>query len=274
MSSEKNVFAALWKFKGFRVFVISFISLIVLSGLTIFVMANVLSKDNINNPKIDHLHFRMQYVYHGEKVNLADAKYQQPYEKNQCGAAITESPIHLHDDVDQIVHIHWRNITGGQVLKYYGVNKIGGLDNIMGFRFDKLKNKPPEFSTVTAFKNPLPKPENDDKLFVYSGDKGDFKKREVSDWLSQTVETFFGQKSQLSGATGPNLLGGIEVKAETSDTNVSSDSKSAPTEEELKAINNFIGNVVIFVQKEEPADDQVNERFNNLQPLPLSSCGG
>jgi hypothetical protein len=275
MQSNQNIFAALWKFKGFRIFMVVLTSLIILAGATWFVFAKVLSTDTIDYPKVDHLHFRMQYIYHGNEVSLADPKYQVPYEKNQCTGGITDAPIHLHDNVDQIVHVHWQGLTGGQVLKYYGVNYIGGLDSILGYRFDELKNNPPQFVSVPVFTNSLPKPESGDQLYVYSGDKDNFTKRSTDDWLHQTLETFFGQKSLLStGDLNQNILGGVLVNAATTDTTTTTSTTAQPTEEELKQINNFIGNVVIFVQKDEPTNDQVKQRFDNLVPLPLSTCGG
>lgn len=52
------------------------------------------------------------------------------------------------------------------------------------------------------------------------------------------------------------------------------DEGSTKTEEELTRINNLVGNVVIFVQQNQPTKEQIQERFNNLVPLHESTCGG
>ena len=49
---------------------------------------------------------------------------------------------------------------------------------------------------------------------------------------------------------------------------------SDKSEDELKRINNLIGNVVIFAQDTEPTSEQITERFSNLVPLHDSTCGG
>jgi len=49
---------------------------------------------------------------------------------------------------------------------------------------------------------------------------------------------------------------------------------SGKSEEELKKINNLLGNVVIFVQPNEPTSEQVKAKFDKLIPLGDSVCGG
>lgn len=45
-------------------------------------------------------------------------------------------------------------------------------------------------------------------------------------------------------------------------------------EQKLTRINNLVGNVVIFAQKDKPTDQQIKDRFNKLEPLSDSTCGG
>jgi hypothetical protein len=44
--------------------------------------------------------------------------------------------------------------------------------------------------------------------------------------------------------------------------------------EKRERINNLIGSVVIFVQKDKPSEQQVMDRFNKLEPLSDSVCAG
>jgi hypothetical protein len=46
------------------------------------------------------------------------------------------------------------------------------------------------------------------------------------------------------------------------------------TQEELKRLNNVIGNVVIFVQKDKPTDQQIKAKFDHLIPVSESACAG
>ncbi len=253
------------------------------------------SQDNISFPAKDHSHFRLQYVYHGTMENFADTKYQTPYDKGQCDASLSKEPIHLHDNKNQIVHLHWARITGGQFLKNYGLNLVGGQDDKLGYGLYELTKF--KVTALPIFGKVLPQPESNDRLWVYSGDKDNFKVRAIGDFKSDTLEKFFGAESQVRkdeekygdkiswfGSIEVSAHGGIvdgheEVKVVSlpSFTN-SSSSNSAETkpktEEELKAINNLLGNVVIFVQSSEPRQDQIKKQFDMLEPLSPSTCGG
>jgi hypothetical protein len=45
-------------------------------------------------------------------------------------------------------------------------------------------------------------------------------------------------------------------------------------EEHLAQLNDVVGNVVIFAQKDKPTDQQVKDRFTHLIALPESACAG
>ena len=276
------------------------------------------------NPKTDHYHFRMQYVFRGQAENFSTPRYQVEYIKDVCKGDLTESPIHFHDNKDQIVHIHWQGITGGDVLKFYGLNKVGGLDGYMGLKLDKLFQFPPTITALPIHGQSLPKASEEDKYFVYIGDKDKFEKKDFNQFLSQNLEEFFGknsilrlqreelEKEEKKSSFILNPLGSVQtlahsgqehatvteaqqheisvrkaelekkaieernnlVKSVTNDNAATKTKTSAKTEEELKKINNLIGNIVIFVQPNEPTSEQIQARFNNLEPLSLSVCGG
>src|SRR5688572_770968 len=74
------------------------------------------SPEAIRKPKFEHYHFRMQILVNGKAEDFGSSAYQESYSKDQCTVALTEHPIHFHDNKDQFVHIHWDNMTGGLVM--------------------------------------------------------------------------------------------------------------------------------------------------------------
>jgi hypothetical protein len=313
--------------------IIAIFLILVIFLIAIYSGLRFITPDRFAYPKQDHFHFRLQYIYRGDAENFGTAKYQVDYLKDVCNGELTESPIHFHDNKNQIVHLHWQGITGGDVLKFYGLNKTGGFDDLMGFKMDKLFSWPPKISKIPVYSRLLPKAINDDKYFVYIGEKEKYQKKDFNDFVNKSLESFLGQDSKLrkqkeevealEKKTGfnfnnkVNLFEGVKVQAHegeehatlteaeqhekdvkklkeeqvlidkknnfalqsttsTSQSQVSETKKIDPqkTDEELKEINNLIGNVIIFVQPNEPTNEQINERFNQLEPLGLSACGG
>jgi hypothetical protein len=253
-----------------------------------------LSQDNISYPAKDHAHFRMQYIYRGKAENFADTKYQTPYEKGLCDANLSKEPMHLHDNKDQVVHLHWAKVTGGQILKNYGLNLIGGQDDKLGYQLYELTKF--NVTPIPIFGKALPQPESNDKLWIYSGEKDNFKTRSIEEFKNQDMETFFGTVSQErldqekygekisffkpvkvsahgeSSEHAKELV--VNSTAQNGETGSPLQNNQNKTEEELKEINNLLGNVVIFVQATEPTQDQVKRQFDVLEPLSLSTCGG
>jgi hypothetical protein len=311
-------------FKAIRILML----LLVLTGIILGGLYLATPK-RFSQPTFEHLHFRMQYIYRGQAENFGSPRYQVDYLKDVCDGTLPESPVHFHDNKDQIVHIHWTSMTGGDVLKFYGLNKIGGLDSHMGLKFDQVFNFPPKLTPIPIHSQSLPKPSGEDKFFVYIGDKDSYRSKPLDNFLSQDLETFFGKNSQIredieksqkkttinqtdtykthiksvtdylslnakahSGVEHSNpteaqkheqdLIKAAKEQEAISNLNnsivQSNSSSSSPTlpksEKELTEINNLIGNVVIFVQPTEPSDVQIKARFNNLEPLGLSACGG
>jgi hypothetical protein len=235
---------------------------------------------NIRNPGFEHLHFRMQLMVNGKAENFAGKQYQQGYAADNCNAALTLNPIHFHDNKDQFVHIHWANITGGQVLKYYGWNEIGGTDGLMGYRFDTF----PNLVAVPIHGPALPKLPKDAKFYVYTGDQNSYKQRDYQDFLHTDLETFFNKQSTIQQKDSLSLLDKLFPKASAQDmtgmegmdmTDTTKQVQSVThTQDELKRLNNVIGSVVIFVQKDKPTDQQIKAKFDNLLPVSESACAG
>lgn len=248
-------------------------------GLVGYVYA--VSPSVVREPKLEHYHFRMQVLINGKAEDFGTQKYQTGYAKDQCNANLPEQPIHFHDNKDQFTHIHWEGMTGGMVMKYYGWNMIGGLDNALGYKLDDLQ----DIQKVTTHGDYLPAIPKDAKLYIYSGNEKGYKERSLEDWKTQDLEKFFQttsnspahelnqQKTSLMDMITPTAAahGTEDHSAPTAST---SPSTIETAEDELTRINNLIGNIVIFAQEDKPTDSQIKERFNNLEPLTDSTCGG
>jgi hypothetical protein len=220
---------------------------------------------NIRQPLFEHYHFRLSLNVDGKQVDFASAAFQEGYSKDNCNALLTTHPIHMHDSKNNFVHIHWEGITGGQVLKYYGWNFISGPDNSLGYRFDQL----PEVQSVPIHGNVLPARPAGSQYYVYTGNADTYKQRSFEDFTSQDLEKFFNKTSnspahQLNQQKRSALLDKLVPKA----------SAEGESQEQLTQINNLIGDVVIFVQKDQPSASQIRDRFDHLAPLSTSTCGG
>lgn len=233
----------------------------------------------IRNSKPEHYHFRMQVLVDGQAESFAGSKYQQDYNKDQCSADLPEQPIHVHDDKDQFTHIHWEGMTGGMVMKYYGWNYIGGMSDTLGYNLDDLG----DIKKVKTHGNYLPQLPDDAKFYVYTGDEKSYKARDFNDWKNQDLEEFFGVTSNSpaheinkNGGEQANLIDTLfpTVYADGAATHNDAANGSESEEEKLTRINNLLGNVVIFAQKDAPTDEQIKARFSNLEPLSDSTCGG
>lgn len=232
----------------------------------------------IRNPKFQHYHFRMQVLIDGKAENFGEEKYQTGYAKDNCNAALTVQPIHFHDNKDQMVHIHWDGMTGGMVLKYYGWNYIGGMRGALGYKLDNLG----DIQKVTTHGDVLPAVSKGNNFYVYTGDENGYQERSFDKFLHQDLESFFGVRSNLppEGEQQTTWLDNLFPKAyahgsESHGNAPHAEGDEPETEtEKLTRINNLLGNVVIFVQKDKPTDAQVKERFAKLEPLSDSVCGG
>ena len=264
---------------GPKVRVVFWIVLTLVSLLVAYVIyIYAASPGVVRQPKLEHYHFRMQILVDGKAENFADEKYQTGYAKDQCNANLPEQPIHFHDSKDQFTHIHWEGMTGGMVLKYYGWDFIGGLNDALGYKLDDLS----DIQKVTTHGDYLPKVANHTNYYIYTGDEGAYKERSFEDFKRLDLEEFFGKTSNMpvhemnkNGET--SFLDSLFPTAYahgSEDHGVPSSPKSESEDEKLTRINNLIGNVVIFAQKDKPSDQQIKERFSNLAPLTDSTCGG
>lgn len=226
---------------------------------------------HIRRPAFEHYHFRTQIVVDGNAVDFSKREFQEENKPAACSTAVTSTPIHFHDEMDQMTHVHWKGMTGGEFLKYYGWNFIGGTDNSLGYRYDKgLLPR-----SVGIYGNALPARSPSAKFYVYIGEKDNYQQKTWNDFLKQDLELFFGKKSLLGQAKAPGfgIAHWLFPKA-SAHGGIQDEHSSNKSEEELKRINNLLGNVVIFAQEQEPTKEQIQARFDNLVPLGESTCGG
>lgn len=243
--------------------------LLIAGGIYGYVYAS--TPAHIRKPTFQHYHFRTQILVDGKAVDFSKDEFQKDTgTSTTCSAAVGSAPIDFHDKMDQLTHVHWNEMTGGEFLKDFGWNYIGGSDDVLGRRYDDgLKPSP-----VKIYGKLLPTAPEKSNFYVYTGDKEDYQQKNWNDFLSQDLESFFGKKSNIghSDEVSFNVSDWLFPKA-YAHGEVMDEHDSSKSEEELTRINNLVGNVVIFAQKDEPSKEQVQERFNNLVPLHESSCG-
>lgn len=246
------------------------VGLIVLAG-GFYGLVYASTPAHIRQPTNQHYHFRTQIAVDGNAVNFSKNEFQEKYDATKCSAEIGSVPIDFHDNIDQLTHVHWNGITGGEFLKYYGWNYIGGNDDVLGQRYDTGIMPSP----VKTYGNLLPKVSKTDNFYVYTGDKNNYQQKNWNDLLAQDLETFFNQKSNVghNDEVSFNVLDWLFPKA-YAHGEVMDEHSTGKSTKELELINNLIGNVVIFVQPDRPTDAQVKAKFDNLVPLHESTCGG
>lgn len=227
---------------------------------------------HLRAPQFEHSHLRTQILVDGEPVDFAQKEFQTAYDASSCSAELTGQPVDFHDKDNQMAHIHWRNISGGEFLKFYGWNMTGGEDGSLGRRYDQGVLKPYKIATAGNLLPPLPDNVN---FYVYTGDENSHQQRDWNEFLSQDFETFFGKKSQLNTEKSAlsRILDLFNAKAYAHGNETHTEEETMD-KDQLERINNLLGNVVIFAQSQQPTDEQVKDRFNNLPPLHSSVCGG
>lgn len=228
--------------------------------------------EHIRKPTFQHYHFRSQILVDGKAVDFSKDEFQEETgTATTCNAAVGGVPMDFHDKMDQLAHVHWNGMTGGEFLKYFGWNFIGGSDELLGRRYDA--GVMPQ--SVKIYGKLLPSLPDKANFFVYVGDKNSYQQKSWNDFLNQNLETFFGKKSNIGHSdevSSNTVLDWLFPKA-YAHGEVMDEHPSIKSEEELTRINNVIGNVVIFTQEEEPTKEQVKARFDNLVSLHDSTCG-
>lgn len=243
---------------------------VLIGGVYGYVYAS--TPEHIRKPTYQHYHFRTQILVDGKAVDFSKDEFQkETVASTTCSAAVGGVPIDFHDKMDQLTHVHWDGMTGGEFLKYFGWNYIGGNADLLGRRYDAGVTP----QSVKIYGKLLPSVPDKDNFFVYIGDKYNYQQKSWDDFLKQDLETFFGKKSNIGHSeevSSNTVLDWLFPKA-YAHGEVMDEHPSGKSEEELTRINNVVGNVVIFVQEKQPTKEQIKARFDNLVPLHDSTCG-
>lgn len=258
--------------KKVAIYIASFIAAVVVLAGGIYGYIYASTPEHIRKPTYQHYHFRTQILVNGKAVDFSKEEFQkETAASTTCSAAVGGVPIDFHDKMDQLTHVHWSGMTGGEFLKDFGWNFIGGSDELLGRRYDAgVKPQP-----VKIYGKLLPAIPDNTNYFVYVGDKNSYQQKSWNDFLNQDLETFFGKKSNIghSEEVSFNTVVNWLFPKAYAHGEVMDEHPSGKSEEELTRINNVIGNVVIFTQEKEPTKEQIKARFDNLVPLHDSTCG-
>lgn len=248
-------------------------ALIVAGGIYGFTYAS--TPEHIRRPAFDHYHFRTQIIVDDQAVNFSEAKFQEDTSNSttSCSVSLNGTPIDFHDNEDQMTHIHWAGVTGGEFLKYFGWNFIGGDGGSLGQRYDfGMMN----MHRVGIKGDVLPELPEGANYYVYIGNEEGYDQKDWNEFLDMDLEEFFGKQSRIGGTdTSFNILDMFTGKAYAhGDVDDEKNNDEETDKATLERINNLIGNVVVFAQDNEPSDAEIKERFSNLVPLHESTCGG
>jgi len=275
-SEEPKEIKSISKLKRIGLPIIGVVATVLLLSGAFYGYLYASTPSHLRSPEFEHYHFRAQIVVDGEPVDFSQAEFQEDYDATSCSAELTGQPIDFHDEQDQMAHVHWSGVTGGEFLKFYGWNLVGGEDDSLGRRYDQGMMRAHKIETAGEL---LPAQPDDANYFVYIGDKDSYTQMDWNDFLNQDLEDFMGKKSYLNtdNETSFNPLDLFTQKVYAHGDEVDVHAEPIEGEEDearLERINNLIGNVVIFAQNEEPSDEQIMDRFDNLTPLHDSVCGG
>lgn len=296
--TSSSVAASKFKKINNRFVLVSLATLLSFCLLSVFLFYSLLvygaTPENIRNPEFEHLHFRMQLFIDGKYVDFSQPEFQEEYVKGTCTTDLTETPIHFHDGVDQLVHIHWKGITGGQVLKYYGLNYVGGFNDTLGYA-----NTPDSgfWPKRIAIKDKLlNKPSAGKKAHIYVVEDYESKKlvkKSLDKFLNKSIEEFFGKTSTIQSNNSNKLTNPFAIKANAHITDTphdhdengqpvddkktettSNSDKKALSQEELKEVNNLVGDVLIYFQNDVPTNEELGSQMEEFKDLQPSVCGG
>jgi hypothetical protein len=258
------------------------LSLCLIAGYSLLYF--VFSSPTYAYPKTDHYHFRFQLVQGGKAFDFSQAEFQKEQPAGACKGGLLDEPFHFHDVEDQLVHVHWMDVTGKQFMEYYGYNQPPAEKNtIVGYRLDTLWKFPPSITSVVSESNALSSISTNSTKWIYTGDETGFTNRKWADFYNQDINVFFGKKSQYRIDQESKKTSWLETTVLAhggviDNDEVTSQAGTGPTKsfskQELETINDLVGNIVIFVQDKEPSPEEITAKFKNLIPLKDSVCGG
>jgi hypothetical protein len=238
----------------------------------------------IRNPESVNYSFRMQYLVEGEEKGWFESL--DTTDQDPCLSGLAELPIFIDDSNRQLVQVYWRGITGGDVLKYYGLNLSEGMDSLMGYQFLEGQVLPKRINIQGQFLPPL---ETNQQLYIYTVNQEGYQKVKNAEFLDQDLQIFF-EKYGYQDRNAPSLgneIGSIStanlVEIDIDDGGVSDvslvsqDSQNILINDDVEGDNEdsrLLGDVIIFVQSKEPTETDLEDRLDKFIDLENSTCKG
>lgn len=263
-------------FKNFLLWLSLAVVLIVMPVLVFIARVYSTTPANLRRPQTANHYFRLQVVVEGETVDFGQSPYQDPGLQTQCGDSLAQRPLYASSGLDQIIHVRWAGIRGGDVLKYYGINNLGSQDGFLGYRLDESV-RPQKIDILGNF---LPLPEEDSEYWVYTNDPAGvilYRNRTIDDFNLLDLETFLDKKSTLTQSredeAEKDRWFDPVITAFAQDEIAEDPAESTSEEDEEEELpQDFLGDIVIFVQEDQPEIEEIIDRFENVVELPNIRC--
>ena len=206
---------------------------------------------------------RMQVVIEGVPVDFSQQAYQTKLDETVCGELSTR-PVAFHGGQEQWLHVYWRDLSGSTILRNYGYKNYAPFENYLGVRADQF----PQFTPVSIHGNILPETSPAAQLYVYTGDQFGYTRRDESLFLEQPLEDFL---DDVIPGTPMNALQ-IQGNAQEEALGPSQQRDLQADEAERARPLDVLGNVVIFIQTQEPTEAAIIERFLTLTSREPTTC--
>jgi uncharacterized protein YneF (UPF0154 family) len=260
LPSKQVYFSDLWKFRRFKYVAIFLIILSILFGVAGFSFVTYFSRPYFNNPVFTNYHLRLQLINNGQIVSISGQNDERTNEFKVCDLTLLNRPIYQNSFNSELFQVSWEGITGGEILKYYGLNLVGGFDDVLGYRVKKNFGveaiKPFQGNGISVSKK--------SKVFAYFKRQDGYEKLDQLDFLFKDIELAVKKSNirlEREHAKTPGLFG-IRVFAEEKPK-----IEQQEFESKLSLDYDLIGNIVVFFEESEPTEDRIIDRFNNFIPL-------
>jgi hypothetical protein len=258
---KKITLRNLWKFKGFQRAGLFLTLSLVITTIVLFSFTTFISRPHFNSPQFTNYHLRLQLIYSGELTPFAKQTIQEINEFKVCDLSLLTKPVYQNTFNSQLFRVNWEGITGGEILKYYGLNLVGGPNDILGYRL-KGFSIPQAIQTKNKINT---KPAKQQKTFVYQNRQDGYAKIDPLDFLYKDIELVLKKSNIRLQREESQPAGVLGVKAFAQDEKPIVQQQEF--ESKLSLDYDLIGNVVVFVADLEPTEDVIIDRFNNFIPL-------
>jgi hypothetical protein len=267
---KKNIFYLFW-----------IVLVVTIVGFLGFSFASPMS---VSFPKKETSQIRLLLSIDGNQTNFSTPQFQKPISQ-LCNQDISPYPIGAYNQSSQVLNLHWKDMTGSNILRYYGFNNKGPFKGYMGVNLTNF----PNYEAVPILGELLPAPKEDYNYFVYTGNQYSYTQRKRSEFLNKSITDLLDSSNssknsiisintnaQVSKEKNENIDKEIIIN-QTPPIPVSSEESSQPSSIQTPAQpkpeeDTVLGTIVVFIQKNEPTQEQVMLKFTNLEQAPVNLC--